>query len=207
MHFEFDCGSPAGSNNVVTVTSDVSVDDDKWHHVTAGRTASLSASLIVDDIKKDASNTEGHSSGVNLNLRECHPLPPTLTSDVMLTAVLSSHVCGGPPVFRRWHLCAANAWRHDDEPLRGVHLAYQVSDNVLAHPLSLLKEVNSHSVSPIRYAMDFGALRHITSLDGHYEAIPQPMPFQQARQYCQMHDYDLASVHSAQEQQLATDQV
>jgi hypothetical protein len=55
--------------------------------------------------------------------------------------------------------------------------------------------------------MDFGALRHITSLDGHYEAIPQPMPFQQARQYCQMHDYDLASVHSAQEQQLATDQV
>ncbi len=32
------------------------------------------------------------------------------------------------------------------------------------------------------------------------------MPFQAARQYCQQHDYDLASIHSAQEQQFAADQ-
>jgi len=32
------------------------------------------------------------------------------------------------------------------------------------------------------------------------------MPWQQARQYCQQNDYDLASIHSSQEQQIAADQ-
>jgi hypothetical protein len=60
-------------------------------------------------------------------------------------------------------------------------------------------------MTTMRFSLDYGALRHITSLDNHYEAVPQPMPWQQAQQYCKMNDYDLASIHSAQEQQLASD--
>jgi hypothetical protein len=61
-------------------------------------------------------------------------------------------------------------------------------------------------MTDVRYTLDFGAIRHVASLDGHYEVIPQPMPYQAARQYCQQNDYDLASIHSSQEQQFAADQ-
>ena len=61
-------------------------------------------------------------------------------------------------------------------------------------------------ITDVRYSLDFGAIRHLGSLDGHYEVVPQPMPYQAARQYCQQNDYDLASIHSSQEQQFAADQ-
>jgi hypothetical protein len=44
-------------------------------------------------------------------------------------------------------------------------------------------------ITDVRYSLDFGAIRHLGSLDGHYEVVPQPMPYQAARQYCQQHDY------------------
>ena len=61
-------------------------------------------------------------------------------------------------------------------------------------------------MTDVRYTLDFGAARHVSSLDGHYEVVPQAMPYQAARQYCQTNNYDLASLHSSQEQQLAADQ-
>lgn len=61
-------------------------------------------------------------------------------------------------------------------------------------------------MTDISFSMDFGAPRHVKSLDGHYEVVPHPMPWQQAQQYCAQNDYDLASIHSSQEQQLAADQ-
>lgn len=61
-------------------------------------------------------------------------------------------------------------------------------------------------MTDISFSMNFGAPRHVKSLDGHFEVIPHPMPWQQAQQYCAQNDYDLASLHSSQEQQLAADQ-
>ena len=61
-------------------------------------------------------------------------------------------------------------------------------------------------MTDVRYTLDFGAARHVSSLDGHYEVVPQAMPYQAARQYCQTNNHDLASLHSSQEQQLAADQ-
>ena len=61
-------------------------------------------------------------------------------------------------------------------------------------------------MTDISFSMNFGAPRHVKSLDGHYEVVPHPMPWQQAQQYCAQNDYDLASLHSSQEQQFAADQ-
>lgn len=61
-------------------------------------------------------------------------------------------------------------------------------------------------ISPLKFSLDYGAIRHVTSLDGKYEAVPHPMSWQQGRAYCQQNDFELASVHSMQEQQMAVDQ-
>ena len=79
------------------------------------------------------------------------------------------------------------------------------------HPNYQLTGIQSTSpftgcMTDISFSMNFGAPRHVKSLDGHYEVVPHPMPWQQAQQYCAQNDYDLASLHSSQEQQFAADQ-
>ena len=81
----------------------------------------------------------------------------------------------------------------------GGHPSYRVNGLTATTPIV-------GCMTDVSYSMNFGPIRHVRSIDGHYEAVPHPMSYTQARQYCQQNDYDLASIHSSQEQQIAADE-